>query len=208
MARETSPRCKKCRREGKKLLLKGERCYSVKCAMIKRAYAPGQHGQSKKRMSSSEYGTQLREKQRVKRSYGILERQFRKYFELASRTKGNTVSFLSTMLEQRLDNVVYRLGFGTSRSQARQLVNHNHFKVNGKKVNIPSYQVKEGDVISIKSEKSKYFQDLRNSIRNYQAPSWLALDYKKMEGKVLSLPTEKETFGEFDFNQVVEFYSK
>lgn len=207
MARETSPKCKKCRREGKKLLLKGERCYSVKCAMIKRAYAPGQHGQSK-RMSSSEYGQQLREKQKVKRSYGILERQFRKYFDLASRTKGNTVSFLSAMLERRLDNVVYRLGFASSRSQARQLVNHDHFKVNGKKVNIPSYEIKEGDVISVKNEKLKYFQDLKNVIKNYQAPSWLALDPQKMEGKVLSLPTEKEISGEFDFHQVVEFYSK
>lgn len=207
MARETGPKCKKCRREGKKLLLKGERCYSVKCAMIKRAYAPGQHGQSK-RMSMSEYGMQLREKQRVKRSYGVLERQFRKYYEMASRTKGNTVSYLSCTLERRLDNVVFRLGFAASRSQARQLVNHDHFKVNGKKVNIPSYLVKEGDVITIKSEKSKYFQELKNVIKNYQTPSWLNLDYKKMEGKVLSIPNEKEIGEEFDFNQVVEFYSK
>ncbi len=207
MARETSAKCKKCRREGKKLLLKGERCYGVKCAMVRKAYAPGQHGQSR-RMSMSEYGVQLREKQKVKRTYGILERQFRKYYEMASRTKGNTVSFLSSTLERRLDNVVYRLGLGSSRNQARQFVNHGHFLVNGKKVNIPSYSVKEGDIVSIKNEKLKIFQELKNSLKNFQTPTWLVLDYKKMEGKVVSLPAEKEISTEFDFHLVVEHYSK
>ncbi len=207
MARDLSSKCKKCRREGKKLLLKGERCYGVKCAMIKRAYPPGQHGQSK-RMSISEYNSQLREKQKVKRTYGILERQFRKYYEMAVKMKGNSISLLSGLLERRLDNAIYRLGIGSSRNQARQLVSHRHILVNGKKVNIPSYLVKEGDIISVRNSKLKYFQELKNNLKNYQAPSWLVLNHDKIEGKVVSLPTNQEIDSNFDFQLVIEHYSK
>lgn len=207
MGRDLDPKCKKCRREGKKLFLKGERCYGVKCAMIKRAYPPGQHGQARK-FRTSEYGVQLREKQKVKRSYGILERQFRKYYEFVNRAKGNTGSLLISLLERRLDNVVYRLGFASSRSQARQLVNHNHFLVNGKQVNIPSYSVREGDVILIKKSKLAYFQNIKNTLKNHQPPSWLSLDFKKLEGKAVSLPTNKEADINADIQLVVEYYSK
>ncbi|MCK5492879.1 MAG: 30S ribosomal protein S4, partial [Candidatus Omnitrophica bacterium] len=155
MARDLSAKCKKCRREGKKIFLKGERCFSMKCAMIKRPYAPGQHGQSR-RMGLSEYGIQLREKQKVKRTYGLLEKQFRKYYDMASSMKGNTGVLLSTLLERRMDNVVYRLGLAESRNHARQLVNHGHFLLNGIKTDIPSCLLKEGDVISIKNDKGVY----------------------------------------------------
>ncbi len=207
MGRDLSSKCKKCRREGKKLLLKGERCYGVKCAMIKRAYPPGQHGQ-KRNFRMSEYGIQLREKQKVKRSYGILERQFRKYYEIANRTKGNTGNVLISLLERRLDNVVYCLGLASSRGQARQLVNHSHFLVNGKRMNIPSCLVEEGDVISIKKNKLTSFQNIKNTLKNHQTPSWLFLDLKKSEGKVVSLPTGKEAGVSADIQLVVEYYSK
>ena len=208
MARNLDPKCKKCRREGKKLFLKGERCYGVKCAMVKRPYAPGQHGQGGKRMGLSEYGMQLREKQKVKRTYGIMERQFRKYYDMASKTRGSTGIILASLLERRLDNIVYKLGFATSRDQARQLVNHNHFLVNGKKANIPSYLVDEGDIISVRNEKKGYFQNLRNSIKNYQTPSWLTLDHQKLQGKVVALPTMNEIEINGDIQLVVQYYSK
>lgn len=207
MARDLGSKCKKCRREGRKLLLKGERCYGVKCAMIKRAYPPGQHGQAK-RMSVSEYNSQLREKQKVKRTYGILERQFKKYYEMALKMKGSSMSLLSGLLERRLDNVIYRLGIGSSRNQSRQLVSHKHILVNGKSVNIPSYLVKEGDIISVRNPKLKYFQELKSNLKNYQIPSWLALNYDKIEGKVVSLPTNQEIDSNFDFQLVIEHYSK
>jgi small subunit ribosomal protein S4 len=209
MARDLSPKCKKCRREGKKLFLKGERCYGVKCAMIKRPYAPGEHGQSRsRRMGLSEYGIQLREKQKVKRTYGVLEKQFKKYYEMASRMKGNTGSLLSSLLERRLDNVVYRLGFAESRNKARQLVNHGHFLLNGKKVDIPSCLIKEGDIISLKNEEEKCFQDLKKTLKNYKTPSWLSLEYQKLQGKVISLPIAKEIDSEIDIHLVIEHYSK
>ena len=208
MARDLSPKCKKCRREGKKLFLKGERCYGVKCAMIKRPYAPGEHGQSKRRMGLSEYGIQLREKQKVKRTYGILEKQFRKYYEMASKAKGNTGSLLSGLLERRLDNAVYRLGLADSRNKARQLVNHGHFLLNGKKVDIPSCLVKEGDLISIKNENGACFQDLKKTLKNYKTPSWLSLEYQKLQGKVISLPVAKEIDIDIDIHLVIEHYSK
>ena len=207
MARDLSPKCKKCRREGKKLFLKGERCYGVKCAMIKRPYAPGEHGQAR-RMGLSEYGIQLREKQKVKRTYGILEKQFRKYYEMASKAKGNTGSLLSGLLERRLDNAVYRLGLADSRNKARQLVNHGHFLLNGKKVDIPSCLVKEGDLISIKNENGACFQDLKKTLKNYKTPSWLSLDYQKLQGKVISLPVAKEIDIDIDIHLVIEHYSK
>lgn len=207
MARDLSPKCKKCRREGKKLFLKGERCYGVKCAMIKRPYAPGEHGQAR-RMGLSEYGIQLREKQKVKRTYGILEKQFRKYYEMASKAKGNTGSLLSSLLERRLDNAVYRLGLADSRNKARQLVNHGHFLLNGKKVDIPSCLVKEGDLISIKNENGACFQDLKKTLKNYKTPSWLSLEYQKLQGKVISLPVAKEIDIDIDIHLVIEHYSK
>ena len=207
MARDISPKCKKCRREGVKLFLKGDRCSGIKCAMIKRPYAPGQHGQARK-MGLSEYGTQLREKQKVRRTYGIMEGQFKKYYDIASRMSGNTGNLLASFLEKRMDNVVYRLGMASSRSQARQLVNHGHFLLNGKKMDIPSCLVGEGDVISIKSDKSSYFQDLKNLIKNHQTPSWLSLDIKKVEGKVISEPVLKEIDTNIDVHLIIEYYSK
>lgn len=207
MARDLSPKCKKCRREGKKLFLKGDRCSGIKCAMIKRPYAPGQHGQAR-RMGLSEYGIQLREKQKVKRTYGILEKQFRKYYEMAGRMQGNTGVLLSTLLERRLDNVVYRLGLASSRNQARQLVNHGHFLVNGKKVDIPSYLVKEGEIISFKSGQGAYIEELKKIIKNHQAPSWLSLDTQKVQGKVVSNPILDEIDTNANVHLIIEYYSK
>lgn len=207
MARILSPKCKQCRREGKKLFLKGERCYSVKCAVTRRAYAPGQHGQDR-RMRVSEYCMQLREKQKLKRIYGILEKQFRKYYEDAAGMKGDTGNILIATLEKRLDNVIYRTGMGSSRSQARQLVNHGHFLVNGKRVDIPSYMIKEGDVISVKKDSLNYFKNLRENLKGVQVPSWINFDAKKLEAKINALPNEKEAELDVNIHQVVEYYSK
>ncbi len=207
MARILSPQCKQCRREGKKLFLKGERCYTAKCGVSRRSYAPGQHGQDKK-MRVSEYCMQLREKQKVKRIYGVLEKQFRKYYEEAARIKGNTGNILISLLERRLDNVIYRTGLGSSRRQSRQLVNHGHFLVNGKRVDIPSYIIKEGDIISVKKEDSAYFKNIRENLKGVQVPSWLNLDEKKLEAKINALPGEKEADLDVNINQVVEYYSK
>jgi len=207
MARDLSPKCKKCRREGKKLFLKGDRCFGISCAMIKRPYAPGQHGQSR-RMGLSEYGTQLREKQKVKRTYGILEKQFRKYYEMASGMKGNTGKLLPALLERRMDNVVYRLGMAASRNQARQLVNHGHFLVNRKKVDISSYLIKEGDIISFKSDKGEHIENIKNTIKNHQTPSWLSIDIQKLQGKVVSMPILDEIETIADIHLIIEYYSK
>ncbi|MDD3006238.1 MAG: 30S ribosomal protein S4 [Candidatus Pacebacteria bacterium] len=207
MARITSPQCKQCRREGKKLFLKGERCYSVKCGIARRAYAPGQHGQDR-RMRVSEYCMQLREKQKLKRIYGLMEKQFRKYYDEATRMKGNTGSLLVVTLERRLDNVIYRTGLGSSRRLARQLVNHGHFKVNGTRVNIPSFMVKEGDVITVKKETSTYFKNVRETLGGGQIPSWINFDEKKLEVKINAMPSEKEAELDVNINQVVEYYSK
>jgi small subunit ribosomal protein S4 len=207
MGRNLDPKCKQCRREGKKLFLKGERCFSPKCAMIRKAYPPGQHGQTRRR-GLSEYGIQLREKQKVRRIYGLMEKQFRKYFDQASRMKGEVGSVFLSLLERRLDNVVYRLGFASSRNLARQLVNHGHFLVNGKKIDIPSYSVKEGDVISIKNKKMSAFSELENTLKNYQFPAWLLMDLKKMEGKMLSVPIRQEIDLAADTQLIVEYYSR
>lgn len=207
MARDLSPKCKRCRREGKKLFLKGERCFSIKCAMIKRPYAPGQHGQAR-RMGLSEYGVQLREKQKVKRTYGILEKQFRKYYEIASRMNGDTGILLSTLLERRLDNAVYRLGLASSRNQARQLVNHGHFLLNGKKVDIASCLIKEGDVISFKKAQGSHFEEIKKIIKNHQAPSWMSLDTQKIQGKIISSPVLNEIDTDVDVHLIIEYYSK
>ncbi|HPO04629.1 MAG TPA: 30S ribosomal protein S4 [Bacillota bacterium] len=207
MARYTGPSCRQCRREGQKLFLKGERCYSVKCAVDKRAYAPGQHGQSR-RTKITEYGLQLREKQKAKRFYGVLEAQFHNYFEKAAKKKGLTGENLLVMLETRLDNVVFRMGFASSRKEARQLVTHNHFTVNGKKQNIPSFEVSAGDVIKVKdkSVSTQKFKEIRDM--SISTPSWISVDTDKLEGKVLAMPLREEIDTPVAEHLIVELYSK
>jgi len=208
MARYTEEQCRICRREGQKLFLKGSRCYSDKCSISRRNYAPGQHGQ--KRAKLSEYGTQLREKQKTKSYYGVGESQFRKYFEMASNKKGITGENLLQILESRLDNVVYRLGFGSSRAQARQFVTHGQLDVNGKKVNIASYLVKAGDVISVREIK----QDNKTIKANLEennarpVPEWLEKDNEKLSGKVIRLATREDIDIEIEEHLIVELYSK
>jgi small subunit ribosomal protein S4 len=207
MARYTGPSCRLCRREGQKLFLKGERCYGSKCAIDRRAYAPGQHGQNRKGKLSN-YGLQLREKQKAKRFYGVLETQFRNYFEKAANKKGVTGETLLVFLETRLDNVIFRMGFASSRKEARQLVNHNHFTVNGKKVNIPSYQVEAGDVIKVKekSTSSPKFKEIKDMA--ISTPAWIAVDTDKLEGKVIALPRREEIDTPIAEHLIVELYSK
>lgn len=206
MARYTGAVCKMCRREGKKLFLKGDRCYSSKCAIDRRGYAPGQHGQGRSKIS--DYGLQLREKQKAKRFYGLQETQFRNLFDKAARKSGITGENLLILLETRLDNVVFRLGFASSRKEARQLVNHGHFQVNGKKVNIPSYTVKPGDVIKVKekSTNSPKFKEVKEM--SITVPSWVAVDVEKLEGKILSVPTRSEIDTPVAEHLIVELYSK
>ncbi|MBE5821597.1 MAG: 30S ribosomal protein S4 [Clostridiales bacterium] len=208
MARYTGEACRICRREGQKLFLKGQRCYTDKCAVTRRAYGPGQHGQKRKKMS--EYGMQLREKQKTKSFYGVLEGQFRKYFEMASNKKGVTGENLLQILESRLDNVVYRLGFGSSRPQARMLVTHGHFEVNGKKVNIPSYLLKEGDVITLKetSRQDAIFKENIAVNAKKAMPSWLEADIENYVGKVVKLPARDEIDLPVEERLIVELYSK
>ena len=208
MARYTEAVCRLCRREGQKLFLKGDRCYSGKCAIEKRAYAPGQHGQSRKKLS--EYGLQLREKQKAKRFYGVLEGQFAHYYELAEKKQGVTGENLLQILESRLDNVIYRLGFGLSRAEARQLVVHGHFLVNGKKVDIPSYLVKEGDVITIK-ETSRSLPKMKAIIEATEGkniPEWLDLDRNILQGKVVTLAKRSDIDLDIEEHLIVELYSK
>jgi len=208
LARYTGPRCRLCRREGTKLFLKGDRCYSDKCAFERRSYAPGQHGQA--RIKVSDYGIRLREKQRVRRMYGIQEKQFRRYFDWADRQKGVTGTNLLVLLERRLDNVVYRLGFADSRAQARQLVIHRHFLVNGKMVNIPSYLVKVGDVIEV-AEKSKEILPIKTAqeaLARRGVPEWLELDAEKLKGTVKSFPERSHITMPIQEQLIVEFYSK
>ena len=206
MARYTDANCRLCRREGQKLFLKGERCYSGKCAIEKRNYAPGQHGQGRSKVS--DYGLQLREKQKARRFYGLQEGQFRNLFEKAARKQGITGENLMILLETRLDNVIFRLGFASSRKEARQLVSHGHFTVNGKKVNIPSYAVKAGDVIKVKekSTNSPKFKEVKEM--SITVPSWVSVDVEKLEGKVLSVPTREEIDTPIAEHLIVEFYSK
>ena len=208
MARYTGAVCRLCRREGQKLFLKGERCYTDKCGIERRKYAPGMHGQSRKKLS--EYGIQLREKQKARRYYGVLESQFEKYFEMANKMKGITGDNLLTILESRLDNVVYRLGFGMSRPEARQLVTHGHFTVNGKKVNIPSYLVSPGDVIAIceKSRSSEKIKDVLEKTESRIVPKWLDLDRNTLSGKVLNLAQREDIDLELAEHLIVELYSK
>lgn len=208
MARYKDEQCRRCRREGQKLFLKGERCYTDKCSVARRNYAPGEHGQ--KRTKLSEYGTQLREKQKTKAFYGVGEKQFRRYFEMASNKKGITGENLLTMLESRLDNVVYRLGFGSSRAQARQLVNHGHFDVNGKKVDIASYLVKPGDVISVRENKKDTAIIKVNLEANAArpVPEWLEKDAENLSGKVIRLASREDVDLAVEEHLIVELYSK
>ena len=208
MARYRDAVCRICRREGDKLFLKGDRCYTDKCAIARRGYAPGQHGQGRKKMS--EYGTQLREKQKAKRYYGLLENQFYHYFELASKMTGKTGENLLKVLESRLDNVVYRAGFAMSRPEARQLVSHGHFTVNGKAVNIPSYLVKAGDVVAIveKSMSSDKIKGVLEANASRPALNWLSVDKNKAQATVVSLPERGEIDLQVEEQLIVELYSK
>lgn len=208
MARYIGPVCKLCRREGMKLFLKGDRCYSDKCAFDRRPFPPGQHGQA--RVKFSEYGLRLREKQKVRRIYGVLERQFRKYFAGADRMKGVTGENLLALLERRLDNVVYRLGFAATRAEARQLVLHRHVLVNGRKVNIPSFLVKVGDKISIR-QKSREIPRIKESVEGAERRgpiSWLELDKANFEGTVKAMPVREEITLPISEQLIVEFYSR
>lgn len=208
MARYRGAVCRLCRREGEKLFLKGERCYTGKCAIDRRPYAPGDHG--KRRAKISEYGLQLRQKQKAKRIYGVLETQFRNYFADADKRKGITGENLLIILETRLDNVVYRAGLGRSRTEARQVVRHNHITVNGKKVNIPSYQVKPGDVIEVK-EKSlsiQRFKDIVETTSSRIVPEWIDADIENKTLKVVSVPTREQIDTNIEETLIVELYSK
>ena len=208
MARYTGAVCRQCRRDGQQLFLKGERCYSDKCAIDRRNYVPGQHGQSRKKVS--EYGLQLRAKQKAKRFYGVLESQFAKYYEMADRKAGMTGENLLRILESRLDNVVYRLGFASSRAEARQLVVHGHYTVNGKKVNIPSYLLKEGDVVSINeaSRQSEKIKAVLEACGARPVPIWLELDRNTLEAKVTRLPNREDIDLDVEETLIVELYSK
>ncbi|WP_366923236.1 30S ribosomal protein S4 [Metallumcola ferriviriculae] len=208
MARYRDSVCRQCRREGQKLYLKSDRCYSDKCAIGRREYAPGQHGQRRKKVS--EYGLQLREKQKTRRIYGVLEKQFRKYFAEAERQKGITGDNLLRLLEKRLDNVVFRLGFAGSRVEARQLVLHGHFKVNGRKVNIPSFLVRLGDEITVKdtSKSSVKFKEIAEAAAHKTPPAWLEADVENFTGKVIALPQREDIDVPVEDHLIVELYSR
>ena len=208
MARYTGADCRLCRREGIKLFLKGDRCYSDKCGVERRAFPPGQAG--RKRPRDSEYRVQLREKQKAKRSYGVLEKQFRTYYTIASRQQGKSGENLLRLLESRLDNVVYRLGFAASRDEARQTVRHNHIMVNDKKVNIPSYRVRPGDTVSV-APKARDLSVVKAAIissARIEVPAWLQVDVEKLQGKVLALPTRDQIDLPVREQLIVELYSK
>jgi len=209
MARYIGPVCRLCRREGMKLFLKGERCYTDKCAIEKRNLPPGQHGRAR-RAKMIGYGVQLREKQKVKRTYGVLETQFRRYYALADRQKGITGELLLQALERRLDNIVYRLGFASSRPQARQLVRHGHFTINGKKVNIPSYSVRVGDAVAVRasSGKNPTIAHAMEEVKGRGIPEWLLLDTAAMAGSVSALPSREQINLPVQEQLIVELYSK
>ncbi len=208
MAKYTDAKCRLCRREGGKLFLKGDKCYKTSCPFERRPVAPGQHGADRKKVS--EYGLQLREKQKTKRIYGVLESQFRDYYEKADRMKGITGENMLSLLERRLDNVVYRMGIANSRSQARQLVTHAHFTVNGRSVNIASYQVKVGDIVAVKETKKStpYFEALKNTAKSNKMPKWVDFDTENLVGKVLALPTREDIDSQITEQMIVELYSK
>lgn len=209
MARNLDAKCRQCRREGEKLYLKGEKCFTDKCAVEKRAYAPGQHGQ-KSGMRLSDYGKQLREKQKLRRTYGVLERQFRSTYALASRSKGVTGERLLQLLESRLDSVVYRMGFGASRSEARQVVRHNGILVNDKRVNIPSYQVKAGDQIEVaaKAKAQLRIKAAAEAAESRHIPEWLEVDAKALKGRYKALPARADLPSTINESLIIELYSK
>ncbi len=209
MANNRGSDCRICRRENVKLFLKGDRCYSDKCAFDRRSYPPGQHGERRGR-KASDYGIQLREKQKIKRIYGLSEKQFHLFFERADHQKGITGTNLLVALERRLDNVVYRLGFANSRTQARQLVQHSHFTVNGRKVNIPSFQVKVGDAVEVRerSRKIQLIQDSLDAVVRRGIPQWLDLEKDNLKGKIKSLPVREDLTMPMQEQLVVELYSK
>ncbi len=208
MAKYTGADCKRCRREGCKLFLKGDRCVTGKCALDRRPTVPGQHGDANLRKKATGYSLQLREKQKVKRAYGLLESQFKKYYFEGKRQRGATGEVMLSLLERRLDNVVYRLGFGVSRAQCRQIVNHGHILVNGKKVDIPSYQVKVGDVISVrpKDHDSSLFKDIKGS--KVVTPKWLEVNTKELSGKVIALPERSDIDLNIAEHLIIELYSR
>lgn len=208
MARYTGASCKLCRREGAKLYLKGDRCYTGKCAIDRRSYAPGQHGQSRKKVT--EYGLQLRAKQKARRIYGILEKQFRNYFVEANRQQGVTGDNLLRLLERRLDNVVFRMGLASSRNEARQLVTHGHFEVNGRKVNIPSFLVRVGDEIEVRegSRKSALIKEIVERAAEKTPPAWLEYDAEQAKGRVIALPTREQIDVPVEEHLIVELYSR
>ncbi|MSQ24821.1 MAG: 30S ribosomal protein S4 [Dehalococcoidia bacterium] len=209
MARYTGPKCRLCRRAGEKLFLKGERCLTPKCAVEKRTGPPGDHGMARRRRVS-EHGLRMREKNRAKAIYGVLERQFRKYFEVASRKPGQTGQYLLQILERRLDSTLFRLGFAESRAQARQVVRHGQITVNGKKLNIPSYQVEVGDVIgwTDHAKKSKYYKALTEDIHRKPMPKWLTMDAQAVTGKVESLPQPSDMDLKIEDRMIVEYYAR
>ncbi len=208
MARYVGPVCRLCRREEQKLFLKGDKCFTPKCPVEKRNRPPGMHTNMRRRIS--DYGLRLREKQKARRMYGIFERQFRKYFTLATSRPGVTGTTLLQLLETRLDNVVYRLGFASSRAAARQIVRHGHFAVNGRKCDIPSALVGEGDVLGVlaKSRNNEYFKTAAERLSSVAVPAWLSLDQEKLEGKILSLPTRQEIDADLNEQLIVEYYSR
>lgn len=208
MGRYIGPLCRICRREGEKLFLKGDRCYTEKCSIERRKYPPGQHGQGYRKLS--DYGLQLREKQKVRRMYGILERQFRRYFHEAEKKKGITGEVLLQLIECRLDSIVYRMGFATNRRRSRQLISHGHILVNGKVVNIPSYEVKAGDIVEVK-ESSRNIPDIADSLAKSEhrgLPTWLEVDTSNFRGKVLHIPSREEIQLPIQEQLIVELYSK
>jgi small subunit ribosomal protein S4 len=209
MARYTGPVCRLCRREDQKLFLKGDRCFSDKCAYDRRQYPPGVHGQGRRRRPS-DYGHQLREKQKVKRMYGLLEKQFRGYYYKASRMKGITGENLLSLLERRLDNTILRCGFAASHAEARQLVRHGHFLINGSKVNIPSYLMKQGDVIEVreKSRKMQKILDAQGNLERTKLPDWIDIDKANFKGTITSLPARADVAADIDEQLIVELYSK
>ncbi|NLU48208.1 MAG: 30S ribosomal protein S4 [Syntrophomonadaceae bacterium] len=209
MGRYTESVCRQCRREGEKLFLKGDRCYSEKCAVERRPYAPGQHGQGR-RAKPSEYGLQLREKQKAKRIYGLMEKQFRNYFKKADRQPGRTGENLLILLERRLDNIVFRMGFASSRKEARQLVNHGHFTVNGHKATIPSMLLRPGDVVQVRetSKDSPKFQEIKDQAAYKTPPEWLSVDVDNLTGSVLAYPTREQIDTAVNEQLIVELYSR
>jgi small subunit ribosomal protein S4 len=209
MGRKLEPKCKQCRREGEKLYLKGEKCLGPKCPVTRRAFPPGQHGPTS-RARITPFGVQLREKQKAKKLYGLMEKQFRNYFEKAALRQGDTGVFLKQFLELRFDNVVYRLGFARSRANARQMVGHGLFMVNGKFVNIPSYQLRPGDIVTIKENRTNRgnFKDAQDRLSKREMPSWLNLDVATLTGKILNRPSPEDLERSFDSKLIVEFYSR